>query len=1066
MCLVTCPRLECEKRVMSKPISFVLLSMLCAGLGARAIEAVSLPTELPPLDKRGDWRETLEDLAGMGVPQSWTFLGPISNETARSFEKQLDAEKSDDWSKPQTDNMGRLMHLTEWTRPKDEEGCYVDLADIFSTPPISPVVCALAAIDSPIEGPALLWFENAGRAIVYFNDRQVLAATGKKPKYDGSFNALYPIAVDLKRGRNFLKIKILKERSSSQKGWGFYARVERNDLEWRKLLLGKLKELYPDEDQGPPGAQERLMLARLYEKSAQPEAAVALNKDVLEHFASQDDACEDARDALIRLGGNALKSNPSDAGKNWIDADRQFKAALASGQTQAADQAMREFIARFPFSDEAGLALCNRGGLRLDYAYIDSARPFYERALREYSGNETARTLGVKALEFARFYKPDHAQLDTNRTAETTLASIQRLLRNGNRNDNAAGLKSFGELLAAQPGALVRAGGAQAYPRCAGLSLLAREFVGTLSPEEQAQFREPFARAAEMQFREAAAFAEPLDLEALALRFPGAPASAKALNHAGNIYLDRGLYARAAEVFRAVLRDYKGSGLADEPLAAAKEIRALEGLGQYQAARGAAQKMRRDFPDAKFVLGGRETSAAEFAASAEKRFAAQPAAAAEAGRSDTETFAANTRRLGAGGVPVTPGATEWTLPLRLSEFTVRARSMWSEDRSNFHIEPFPVAAAGRVFLATRDSVRAVDLDSGREAWKKTWNDAGYVISDRFSGFPQTLPVYKDGRLFVRVVSGDKDSVIRCYDAAGGNVVWDTEKIQGLRSLVWSSEPLAAYNLVFTTYIEPLDHDTVRCGAAALDARTGALVWKRPFGIGSSGVRIAEKVREWRVDQILYRVTMQLGPPSAYEGTIFTATGMGSLAALNAYTGEVAWITEYPRLRAANTYTGNSGIEGFLPRLLKVLARGPSSPVVGEDTVALAPRDAAGVAAFDRRTGELRWTRELLDARFIAGICDGKLIAADDTVTALDLDSGKVAWEYASGKHLAGQPGFAGGVLYLPCDDALHVVDARTGTFKSRHNWDPKTSGPIANIIFAGQHLVGVNNSVLGAIGVK
>src|SRR5205814_2808376 len=108
---------------------------------------------------------------------------------------------------------------------------------------------------------------------------------------------------------------------------------------------------------------------------------------------------DEARDALKRLKGNGPKDDPLQAPHAWSIAEEHFRAALNSGQTLAADRLMRDFAARFPFSEEAGLALCNRGGLRIDYACDESALPFYERALHEYSRNETVRTQGVRGLE-------------------------------------------------------------------------------------------------------------------------------------------------------------------------------------------------------------------------------------------------------------------------------------------------------------------------------------------------------------------------------------------------------------------------------------------------------------------------------------------------------------------------------------------------------------------------------------------------------------------------------------------------------------------------------------------
>ena len=1065
---------------MSKSFSIVLaLALAAAGLQAAALDALMLPAELPPLDKRGTWRDTLEDLSALGVPQDWTLLGPYSNDTAKSFDKTLEPDLNDDWSKPMTDNLGRLFKLSHWTKPKADDGCYVDLYDVFTTPPPSPVAYAQTIINSPVDGGALLWFENAGRAVVYFNNRPIFSVTGKISKIDSSVRALYPVPIELKRGANVLKIKIMKEKWHPQKGWGFFARIERDDVEWRKLLLAKLKDLYPEEDAGQRGAQERLILARRQEKSGHADLALPLYREVIDHYAAFEDASDDARDALARLAANSPPKQPAEGAAAWVLADRQFKAALAAAQTIEADRILRDFVARFPFSEQAGLALCGRGGLRLDYACEESARPFYERALREFSGNETVRVQGTKGLEFARFYMPEHAQLETNRTAEMALGALHRQLRNGNAHDNAAGLKAFAELLVAQSGAWVRTSGSELFPRYAGINLLAREFLNTLTPEERLIFREPLTRPAEMAYRQAMLKGDPLELEAVARTYPGAPASAKALNQAGNVYADRGQYARAAQAFHLLLRDYKSSGLIDEPLAAAKEIRALEeGLGSDPAAREALQKMNAVYGAGHFSFMGRETPVSAFTQNETRRLADIAAPQAATFSQDYETFAANPRRLGGSATALAPQPdhVQWlNSVLPQSDFAVRARSQWTEDRSYAHIEGFPVVSADRLYFATRQSVRALNIDSGKELWKNVWNDAGYVDADRFSdsnknkfcGFPQTLPVLKDDRLYVRVISSNKYSVLRCYDAATGSLKWDTEKIQPLAKFVWSSEPLASYSLVIATYFEALDHDTVRCGIAALDAGSGKLVWNRVFGVGNSGVRMAEKYREARYTQVNYRVTLQLGPPSAYDGTVYTATGLGSLAALNANTGDIEWVAEYPRLRAGNLYTGNSGIDGFMPRILKVLARGPSSPVVGDNVVALAPRDAAGIVAFDRRTGEFRWAHELLDARYIAGVCDGKLLAVDDTVTAVDLDSGKIAWEYsAAGKRLAGQPGYAGSVLYLPYDDGLQLVDAHTGTWKSSLKWDPKTAGPLANFVVTGSHIIGVNNSTLASFGTK
>jgi hypothetical protein len=103
---------------MSKMLPLALASVLALiGVNALALDSLTLPAELPPLDKRGGWRETLEDLSLLGVPQNWTVLGPLSNDTAKSFEKVLEPESNDDWTRPMTDNLGRLFKVTHWNKP-------------------------------------------------------------------------------------------------------------------------------------------------------------------------------------------------------------------------------------------------------------------------------------------------------------------------------------------------------------------------------------------------------------------------------------------------------------------------------------------------------------------------------------------------------------------------------------------------------------------------------------------------------------------------------------------------------------------------------------------------------------------------------------------------------------------------------------------------------------------------------------------------------------------------------------------------------------------------------------
>ena len=989
---------------------------------ARAVEALQLPQRVPDLERRGNWRDTLEELSSIGIPQTWQMLGPLSNENGKLFERQLEPENSDNWRLPQTDNLGRLFKTLLWTKPKEEDGCYVDFDDIYPAPPVAPLALAGAELEAPVDGPALLWFESTGRAVVYLNNQMVVSAamTGRK-SHQGQYNVLYPVTVELKRGRNFLKVKLQKDHKQSLKGWGFFARVERTDFDWQSQLLEKLKQLYPEEAAGAAGAELNLDLARMLERSSKSADAAAAYRGILERFSKVGNAVDEAGDALKRLADKTAEA-PGSSGQAWIAASVRFRSALDMGRTFDADLEMRAFLARYPFSDEAGLALCNRGGLRLDYGWEESARPFYERAAREFSRNENVRLMSVKGLEFAKFTKPQRAQVETKREVENAFAAIVRQVQDGNAVDCAAGLKALGELLTAQPDALIRFGGSELFPRYASLTQVARAFVGNLDGNQKKLFREPLARAAQSRYGRAIEARNPVMLEDVARKFPGTSAAALALNAAGNMYLDRGQNERAAHVFGALRHEYAGSGVLNDTVIAAKERKALSSGNVVEQLTG------------------------------------------------TETFGGNNCRTGASinsPAPL-PGALEWQRPLELSQALVRARGSGLDDHTFSHIEPHPIISNGRVFVASRQSLRAYNLTDGAELWNNRWDNSGNVLQVNFAGYPQSLPCAENGRIFLRSYTNERRAMLRCYNAENGALIWDTEQNPAVKNVCFSSEPLAAHGLIYAIFFEPVDAENNRFGMLALNERTGAPVWQRYFGSGVSGVSILEAYREGREgrsQQIRYQVTLQMGPPSASEGVVYAATGLGSVAALNAFTGEILWITEYPKLRAGNLSTGNSGLETFHPRMLKCLARGPSAPVVSDGIVALAPKDSAGVLAFDQASGELRWCRELLDARFIAGVCGGNLLVADDTVMALDLKSGRIAWTYSdAGKKLLAQPGYSGGVLYLPMDDGLRRVDARDGKLMSNRAWDQKANAFLGNLVLAPKHIVGVNNGSVMSLG--
>jgi len=1056
----------------------------------------SMPDGLPELEQRESWQQSLDDLAAAqaGAPPTWLVFGPVADPGRKQFEQRgsLEAERSDDWGALQT---------TLWARPQDEDGSSVDLGDILRRKSEG-LVFVQTQVDWPVGGPALLWFESAARALVYVNNSLVEHLQPYKRIQESGRGVLYPIPVQMLQGRNTIKLKLA--RGDDRRGLlGFHLRLERNDLGFREQLLRRLCELYPLPSAGWRGAEAQLELARRYEEAGRTAEALAAYGKVSAESPDNEDYAAEVREARRRLAPDGARdATPPNASAIWQETEERFGVLLAAAETTAADALARDFAARFPFAADTGTALCLRGILRQDYAASLSCQPFFERALREFPQNETVRKYALRGVAYARNYRPEAPEVAVNHERQLAVDAVRRQLEGGNEADIVAAVHSVDLLMRTSGGSLLRVDDSQFTPRYVGLREYLRALLAHLAGEPLALYRQAMARGAEEHYREARSHGGTLDLEAMAWEHYLTPAAARALNHSGNLYLDNGAYAQAAAVFRMLLRDYGTArpsstaggapaaptapdgggpgtllGGLSEPLIMAKLARALLLDGQITAAREMLSRLRAAQAKATLKLGGRTISAGEYAFNVESKIAwATLGAAREIAVLQTETFGGSMRRTGpaAYGPAPTPGGVAWSGALAKSAAAESAQRYWPEDSVRAHWQPYPAISGGRAVVSALESVNCFDLDSGQLLWRQAWNSSGSLWHDKFTGFPISCPTAASDRIHLRVLVGH-ESGVRCLRASDGKVLWSSEISPALKKTVWLSDPLIAYGLAIAVYLEePAEAEGAGRGGvnvhgvAALDAETGDLRWKRPLARGVTGIRVSEDGNRSRDNKqyAMYRGSMQLGPPAADGGVIYSATGLGSLAALNAFTGEVLWLAGYPRMRSEDLKAGNSGASSFLPRMLKLNARGPCSPVVGEDVVVLMPKDAAGVIGFDRKSGQIRWSRELLDSRFLAGLCDGNAIAADNTVTAVSLATGKVAWEYSLGnRRLLAQPGYSGGMLYLPTVSNVQLLDARTGTALAAYAWDSKV-GPLGNLVITGQRIVGVNGKYVAALGAK
>ena len=345
-----------------------------------------------------------------------------------------------------------------------------------------------------------------------------------------------------------------------------------------------------------------------------------------------------------------------------------------------------------------------------------------------------------------------------------------------------------------------------------------------------------------------------------------------------------------------------------------------------------------------------------------------------------------------------PGGVAWAQPSIASGALDHAKSVFGVD-SKTHLQSVPVTDGKRVFVGAMESLRALDLDSGRILWTQTW--AGGMTgmygatTGGFNGFPSSVPLVNGDKVIIRAQS--LTSSLKCFDAATGALRWTSDAQPELKKLVWISDPAAAYGMIFAMYIEPGDFNVH--GAAALDAETGRLRWRTSLVSGATGIKMSAGY---------FQASNHIGPPAIDAGELYVETGLASVAAINAFTGEARWVSSYPRVQLGDMRRGNTGTFDITARSFKTFSRGPLPPMVLDNLVVASPHDGNGVIAFDRRDGSIIWHRELLDCRYIAGIEGGKILACDDGVTALNAATGVTAWRVdLEGQHLQGSPTLSG-----------------------------------------------------------
>jgi outer membrane protein assembly factor BamB len=279
----------------------------------------------------------------------------------------------------------------------------------------------------------------------------------------------------------------------------------------------------------------------------------------------------------------------------------------------------------------------------------------------------------------------------------------------------------------------------------------------------------------------------------------------------------------------------------------------------------------------------------------------------------------------------------------------------------------------------------------------------------------TSAAVADGRVYVGTLAGQ----LIALDAATGAVLWRRPPDALTGDTVWTS-PAVANGVVYFAANRPT------AVIYALDAATGATVWSATVNF-----------------------SIIISSPVVSEGVLYLAFNDHSIVALDAATGATVWTADAgsgmyasPAVADGRLYVTvhNRGLlaldasSGAFLWLAPMAGPQWSSPAAGKGLVYVGSRDDQRVYAFHAATGATAWSAPLGDwVHTSPAVANGMVYAGanDGRLYAFDALTGQPRWTrpLAPTGGLFGGPTVANGVVYATSglgDGKLYAVNAVTG----------------------------------------
>jgi outer membrane protein assembly factor BamB len=355
----------------------------------------------------------------------------------------------------------------------------------------------------------------------------------------------------------------------------------------------------------------------------------------------------------------------------------------------------------------------------------------------------------------------------------------------------------------------------------------------------------------------------------------------------------------------------------------------------------------------------------------------------------------------------------------------------------------PVIAEGKVFVLATGGMYAIDLQSGSELWHRM----------ELTGTASVA--YDAGAVYVHTQAAD----LYKLNAADGATLWGPVRTYDNEAADGTSSPIVAAGKVMVGHsAEAAEIDLMgtlmaaqmaaRGGVFAADIATGQMAWRYytvPGPPGENGAMVWSSVA----------VDVEAGAVYATTGNNWNVGGPNSDAfhAIDLATGTGLWTRQ---VRTGDLWNISLGAGSGMQVLDTDFGANAIVAKVGDRKLVAAGDKGSAFWALDPQTGMILWSQEELSSShgpanggvLNNGAFDGQYFyavsnqpPAESVLHALDPQrDGADAWPAKTYPKMTwGMPTVANGVLLVPINEELHVLNAATGAELTMFN----TGGSIA-----------------------